>query len=64
MLKDLFVTYPLLSTLCRALILLAAGILAIRIADKILKVSLEKTKLEKAAHSLSVKCKRRAYLEW
>ena len=52
MLKNMFVTYPLLSTLCRALILLAAGILAIRIADKILKVSLEKTKLEKAAHSL------------
>ena len=52
MLKDLFVTYPLLSTLCRALVLMAAGILAIRIADKILKVSLEKTKLEKAAHSL------------
>lgn len=52
MLKNLFVTYPLLSTLCRALVLLAAGILAIRIADKILKVSLEKTKLEKAAHSL------------
>lgn len=52
MLNNLFVTYPLLSTLCQALVLLAAGILAIRIADKILRVSLEKTRLEKAAHSL------------
>lgn len=52
MLTNLFVSYPLLSTVCRALVLLAAGILAIRIADKLLKVSLEKTKLEKAAHSL------------
>ena len=41
-----------MSTLCQALVLLAAGILAIRIADKILRVSLEKTRLEKAAHSL------------
>lgn len=52
MLNNLFVTYPLLSTLCQALVLLAAGILVIRIADKILRVSLEKTRLEKAAHSL------------
>ena len=52
MLNNLFVTYPLLSTLCQAVVLLAAGILAIRIADKILRVSLEKTRLEKAAHSL------------
>ncbi len=52
MLKNLFVSYPVLSTVCRAAVLLAAGILAIRIVDKILKVSLEKTRLEKAAHSL------------
>ena len=43
MLKNMFVTYPLLSTLCRALILLAAGILAIRIADKILMDFIDKT---------------------
>ena len=36
----------------RSLILLAAGVLAIRIVMKLLKASLEKTGLEKAAHSL------------
>lgn len=52
MLLNLFVSHPLLNTLCRAVILLVAGMLAIRIVGRILKVSLEKTKLEKAAHSL------------
>ena len=52
MFRNLLATYPVLSTLCQAVVLLAAGILAIRIVDKILKISLEKTKLEKAAHSL------------
>lgn len=52
MLTDLFKSYPMLSTACRAVALLAAGVLAIRIVGRILKVSLEKTKLEKAAHSL------------
>ena len=37
---------------CKALILLAIGILAIRIIGKILKKALEKSKLEKAAHVL------------
>ena len=52
MLTDLFQSYPLLTTVCQAVVLLVVGVLAIRIVDKILKVSLEKTKLEKAAHSL------------
>jgi len=52
MLSTWFAAYPILATVCRAVILLAAGVLAIRIAGRILKVSLEKTKLEKAAHSL------------
>lgn len=52
MLKNLFVSYPVLSTACQAVVLLVAGVLAIRIVDRILKISLEKTKLEKAAHSL------------
>lgn len=52
MLGTWFAVHPVLGTVCRALILLAAGILAIRIVGRVLKVSLEKTKLEKAAHSL------------
>ena len=52
MLKNLFASYPVLSTACQAVVLLVAGVLAIRIVDRILKISLEKTKLEKAAHSL------------
>ena len=52
MFRNLIASYPVLSTLCQAVVLLVAGILAIRIVDKILKISLEKTKLEKAAHSL------------
>ena len=52
MITDLFKSYPILGTVCQAVILLVVGVLAIRIVDRILKVSLEKTRLEKAAHSL------------
>ena len=52
MLIGLFASYPILGTVCRAVILLAAGILAIRLVMKILKATLEKSRLEKAAHSL------------
>ena len=44
--------YPVLTTICQAVVLLVAGVLVIRIVGRILKASLEKTKLEKAAHSL------------
>lgn len=37
---------------CTALIILAVGVLVIRIVDKILNKTLEKSKLEKAAHTL------------
>ena len=52
MLTDWLAAYPVLRTVGQAVVLLVAGILSIRIVDKILKVSLEKTRLEKAAHSL------------
>ena len=52
MLIGLFASYPILGTVCRAVILLAAGILAIRLVMRILKATLEKSRLEKAAHSL------------
>ena len=37
---------------CRAVVILVAGIFAIRIVRRILKTTLEKSRLEKAAHSL------------
>ena len=37
---------------CWALVILAVGVLAIRIVSKVLEKALERTKLEKAAHSL------------
>ena len=52
MLNNVFTAYPVLGTVCQAVILLVVGVLAIRMIGKILKVSLEKSKLEKAAHSL------------
>ena len=52
MLKDLVGSYPVLTTVFQAMVLLLAGILTIRIVNKILRLSLEKSKLEKAAHSL------------
>ena len=52
MLSSLLASYPILGIICRAVILLVAGVLAIRIVGRILKTSLEKTRLEKAAHSL------------
>ena len=42
----------LFRSICKALIILVIGILAIRIIGKILKKALEKSKLEKAAHVL------------
>ena len=47
-----FLYGPLFQKLCISLILLVVGILAIRIIGKILRKALEKSKLEKAAHSL------------
>lgn len=43
---------PLFKTVSTALILAAAGILAVRLLMKLLDRALEKSKLEKAAHSL------------
>ena len=44
----------LFRSICKALIILVIGILAIRIIGKILKKALEKSKLEKAAHVLII----------
>lgn len=44
--------HDLFHKLCTALIILAAGILAIRIVGNVLKKALERSKLEKAAHTL------------
>jgi len=52
MLSSLFASYPILGTICRALILLVAGVLAIRIVMRLLTATLERSNLEKAAHSL------------
>ena len=52
MLQSLLLSYPLLSKIFQTVILLVAGVLAIRIVMKVLKASLEKSKLEKAAHTL------------
>ena len=52
MLESLFRSYPLLGDVCAAVILLAVGVLAIRIVMKVLQKTLEKSKLEKAAYSL------------
>ena len=42
----------LFQDVCSAVIILVIGVLAIRIVMKVLTASLEKSKLEKAAHSL------------
>lgn len=47
-----FLTSDMFRRLCTALILLVAGVLVIRILLKVLKKSLESSKLEKAAHTL------------
>ena len=52
MFSNLLASFPLLGTISRALILLVAGIFAIRIVMKILLAALEKSRLEKAAHRL------------
>ncbi len=43
---------PLLQDVCRSVVILVAGIFAMRIIRKVLETTLEKSKLEKAAHSL------------
>ena len=43
---------PLFQDVCRSVVILVAGIFAIRIIQKVLETTLEKSKLEKAAHSL------------
>ena len=45
-------TMILASGIFKAVAILAAGILAIRIVMKLIRMTLEKSKLEKAAHSL------------
>ena len=52
MLSSFFATYPVLMTICQAMILLVAGILATRVVMKVITAALEKSRLEKAAHSL------------
>ena len=52
MLSSLFASYPILGTICRVVILLVAGVLAIRIVMRVLTATLERSKLEKAAYSL------------
>ena len=43
---------PLFQDVCRSVVILIMGIFAIRIIRRLVKTSLEKTRLEKAAHSL------------
>ena len=43
---------PFFQDVCRSVLLLVVGMLAIRIIRKVLQTSLEKTRLERAAHSL------------
>ena len=52
MLESLLVTYPLLALIGKAVLLLVVGVLAIRIVLKVMEKTLEKSKLEKAAHTL------------
>ena len=51
MLSNLFANQLFLD-ICRAVVILIAGVFSMRIIRKILKTTLEKSKLEKAAHSL------------
>jgi len=46
------IEHELFHKFCSALIILAVGVLAIRIIGKVLKSALERSKLEKAAHTL------------
>ena len=52
MFASLFASYPILKDICTAIVLLVIGVLVIRIVMKLLQKTLEKSKLEKAAHSL------------
>ncbi len=45
-------TSQLVLDVCRAVVILVVGVLAMRIVRKVLKTALEKSRLEKAAHSL------------
>lgn len=49
---DFFKDYPLVGNVLSTVILVVIGILAVRIATNLLRQALERTKLEKAAHSL------------
>lgn len=51
MLSNLFAN-QLFQDVCRSVVILVAGIFAMRIIRKVLEATLEKSKLEKAAHSL------------
>ena len=51
MLSNLFAN-QLFQDVCRSVVILVAGIFAMRIIRKVLETTLEKSKLEKAAHSL------------
>lgn len=65
MLKSLiiFLNGPTFHSICFAVILLAAGVFVIRLLVRLLKNALEKSRLEKAAHSLILSlCKAALYL--
>ena len=54
MLELFAVSYPFLMQLGKAVVLLALGVLAVRVVLKVLEKTLQKSKLEKAAHTLIV----------
>lgn len=60
MLESLLYSYPLLGAICTAVILLVIGVLVIRTVVNFLTRTLEKSKLEKAAHSLIISLTRAA----
>lgn len=60
MLESLLYSYPLLGDICTAVILLVIGVLMIRTVVNFLTRTLEKSKLEKAAHSLIISLTRAA----
>ena len=54
MLELFAVSYPFLMQMGKAVVLLALGVLAVRVVLKVLEKTLQKSKLEKAAHTLFV----------
>lgn len=54
MLELFAVSYPFLMQMGKAVVLLALGVLAVRVVLKVLEKTLQKSKLEKAAHTLIV----------